>query len=355
MKNAINHHPARSAMRDIWPAGRIKLGAGACRLMAILSMLWAYGLMGVMACAADAPAAFTSRDYVIHRYQESDTLAGLAGRYLKDASKTWVIADANERPAFSPGDWVVIPLNPENVWGLTPEGYQTVPILTYHRFSELCRSDICISESDFGKQMELLHRKGCRTIDFQAFSDYFDYKKPIPKNAVIITVDDGFRSAYDIAYPILKKYGFHASLFVYTNFVSASPSAITWDQLREMKSDGFEVGSHTLSHCNLLVQNETETPVDYHRRIMGELRQSKSIIDKKLAQDTQVLAYPYGNYNPEIIMMSKQAGYRFAVTVKGGSTSFLNAPFVLKRNSVFKPDLDSFQALLKTHESLDQP
>lgn len=75
---------------------------------------------------------------------------------------------------------------------------------------------------------------------------------------MVITIDDGYESVYNIADPILRKYGFTATLFIYTDFVGVARGAITWDQLREMKGDGFEVGSHTLSHCDLTKKKEGE-------------------------------------------------------------------------------------------------
>ena len=121
--------------------------------------------------------------------------------------------------------------------------------------------------------------------------DYLEYNKALPQRSVVITIDDGYKSVYDIAFPVLKQYGFTASLFIYTDFV-AGGSAMTWNQIREMKEAGFEIGSHSLSHADLGKKKPNESNKDYIRKITQEIVHSKEIIDKKLNQDTILFAFP---------------------------------------------------------------
>ena len=76
-----------------------------------------------------------------------------------------------------------------------------------------------------------------------------------------ITIDDGYRSVYDLAYPILKKHNFTATLFIYTDFVDNSPNALTWEQLRELAQAGFEVEAHTITHADLTLKRKGESHV----------------------------------------------------------------------------------------------
>ncbi|MDL1967299.1 MAG: polysaccharide deacetylase family protein [Deltaproteobacteria bacterium] len=89
----------------------------------------------------------------------------------------------------------------------------------------------------------------------------------------------------------MKKYDFRATFFIYTDFVGVSKNAITWDQLREMKKSGFEIGAHTIFHCDLTRQNKGEDTQAYLSRIEKELGMSKQIIDKKLNQHTVFLGF----------------------------------------------------------------
>ena len=164
----------------------------------------------------------------------------------------------------------------------------------------------------------------------------------------MITVDDGYRSFYNIAYPILKRYGFTATMFVYTNFVGVSSKAITWDQLREMKANGFTIGSHTIAHSDLTKQDESETEKAYMERLRHEILDSKKIIDRKLKQDTFFFAYPFGRANQAAMIMAHQAGYKLAVTVNRGGNAFFANRYLLRRDQILKRDLQSFKSRLKT-------
>lgn len=295
--------------------------------------------------------AFHSEDYVVCRLAGGETSNVLAERYLGDAEKSWVIQDANEGIPFEKNQLIIIPLKEENKAGLTADGYQVVPVLCYHRFAENCKSALCTPTSIFDQQMRYLKDNHYRVISLNELLDFLNYLHTIPKRSVLINIDDGYRSAYDIAYPILKKYGFTATLFIYTDFVDAGRNAITWDQLREMKADGFEVGSHTLSHCDLTQKNEGEDDQEYIARIKKELFVSKQIIDKKLNQNTIYIAYPYGNSNQRVMNICNQVGYKIAFTVKRGGNPFFAEPLTLKRDQILTRDIETFLKRIKTsHE-----
>ncbi|MEA1946105.1 MAG: polysaccharide deacetylase family protein [Thermodesulfobacteriota bacterium] len=168
----------------------------------------------------------------------------------------------------------------------------------------------------FEQQMKYLDENGYRVITFAQLIDFLEYHQALPKKAVIISIDDGYRSVYEVGYPILKKYGFTATLFVYTNFVGSCRNAITWNQLARMKANGFEIGSHTLSHSDLTKRKVGEDTQAYLARVENELRVSKEIIDKNIGQETIFLAFPYGRFNKNVLEISERLGYRAAVTVK---------------------------------------
>jgi peptidoglycan/xylan/chitin deacetylase (PgdA/CDA1 family) len=298
------------------------------------------------------PLLFRTEDCVVKVLQDRESPPVLAKRFLGDENRAWVIEDANEGIAFKKDQVIVIPLKQENKGGLSPDGYQAVPVLVYHRFAETCESSLCTPLSIFDQQMRYLKENGYRVISLGKLLDFLEYRHAVPKRSVVITIDDGYRSAYDIAYPILKGYGFTATLFVYTDFVGGGKIAISWDQLREMKSEGFEVGSHTLSHCDLAKKGEGEDDQAYLARIENELLASKQIIDKELGQDTIYLAFPYGTYNQRVLGFCDQVGYKIGFSVKRGGNPFFADPLALKRDQVLTRDMDSFIAMLETFHQL---
>ena len=183
----------------------------------------------------------------------------LAKKYLGDEKKYWKIEDANEEVPFQDGQTIIIPLKEENIGGLTPirdtTPYRFCVIIGLLKIASLP----CVFPSQiFEQQMKYLKENGYRVITLSQLYGFLQYQHAVPKNSVVITLDDGYRSVYDTAYPILKKYGFTATLFVYTDFVGMGKSAMTWDQLRDMKADGFEIGSHSLSHPDLTKKRDGE-------------------------------------------------------------------------------------------------
>lgn len=294
------------------------------------------------------PLQFESEEYVAYRLQGGETPLSLADKFLGDRNRSWVIEDANEGIPWEKGQLIVIPLKSESKGGLAMDSYQVVPILSYHHFAKNCWSHLCVSTNIFDQHMRYLKENGYRVITMSELLGFLQYRYAIPKRAVVITIDDGYRSAYDIAYPVLKKYGFTATLFVYTDYIGVSTSSITWDQLREMKADGFEVGSHTLSHCDLTKKKEGEHDQDYMARIKSALLVSKQVIDKELDQDTMFIAYPYGRYDATVLYLCEQAGYKIGVSARAGGNAFFTDPLVLDRNQILRSDMHSFVSNLKT-------
>lgn len=298
------------------------------------------------------PMIFQSEEYVVYKLEKKKTPAMLAEMFLGDKKKSWVIEDANENVVFKKNKIIIIPLKEINKGGLTLAGFQMVPIFTYHRFADNCDSPLCLPARIFDQQMKYLKENGYRVISIGELLEFLLYRNSLPKRSVVISIDDGYRSVYNIAWPILKKYAFRATLFIYTDFVGVSKNAITWDQLREMKKSGFEIGSHTMSHCDLTRQNKGEDTQAYMFRIEKELSMSKQIIDKKLKQNTILLAFPYGRYNQEVLDMCKRLGYKIAASVQRGSNPFFADPLALRRNQILKRDLKSFISRLKTFNKL---
>jgi peptidoglycan/xylan/chitin deacetylase (PgdA/CDA1 family) len=291
---------------------------------------------------------FRSDDYIVYKLEQRETPAALAGRFLGDERRSWVIEEANDGMTFNKGEFIVIPLKDRNKGGLCREGYQAIPILTYHRFGPDCKSPLCVPTPVFERQMRYLKEDGYSTITAEELRAFLEYRQSLPKKSVLITMDDGYHSVYSVAYPILKKFDFTAIIFIYTDFVGVSSSAITWDQLREMKANGFTIGSHTIFHSDLTKKKEGETEAEFDARVRKELFGAKEIIDKKLGQDTYILAYPYGRYDRRVIEYTREAGYTIAMSVKRGGNPFFADPLALRRDQILKREMQRFISRLKT-------
>lgn len=295
---------------------------------------------------------YQSEDYILYELEGDETPESLARRFLGDPKKKWLIEDNNEGIRYQKGQLIVIPLKEEARGGLTVNGYQKIPILTYHRFGKKSKSRLSIPGQVFDQQMAYLKENGYRVIPISDLIAFMQFHTALPKKAVVITIDDGYRSVYDTAFPILKKYGFAATLFIYLDFIGTPGSSVTWEQLKEMKLSGFEVGSHTLSHCNLTKKLKDESEKAYIERVEKELVLSKQIIDKKLNQNTVALAFPYGAYNQQVLDLCEKAGYKLGLSVKRGGNPFFSNPLSLRRSQLLSRDLNYFIKNLDTFNNV---
>ena len=267
--------------------------------------------------------------------QEGDTFSSLSAKYLKDPSWDWLIAEDNEIDSLKPGQPLLIPLKPDKRGGLTIRGYQIVPVLRYHNFSATESNKQTLSQAVFDQQMRFLKENGYRVISMDQFFDFLEFKVSIPPKSVVLTIDEGWFSAHEIAFPILKKYGYPATLFVYTEMISKSSKTLSWKQLQEMAAGGMEVHCHAKIRRNLAVMDKKKSFKENFETLERELSSCRDTIKKNLNREVKYLAYPYGDTNSLVIEVAKKLGYRGGLTVKRGGNPFFVHHFRVNRSEVF--------------------
>jgi peptidoglycan/xylan/chitin deacetylase (PgdA/CDA1 family) len=208
-------------------------------------------------------------------------------------------------------------------------------VLSYHNLSPAESSKMTVSQEMFEQQMRLLKEKGYRVISLDQFFDFLEFKTPLLPKSVVITIDDGWRSMYEIVFPILKKYGYPAALFIYTDMVTDTPKTLSWGLLQEMAGQGIDIQCHTKRDRNLILPGKKESFKDYFENLEKELSACKETIKKKLNREVKYLAYPYGDTNPLVIEMAKKQGYRGAFTLKRGSNPSFIQNYRVNRSVVY--------------------
>jgi peptidoglycan/xylan/chitin deacetylase (PgdA/CDA1 family) len=303
---------------------------------------------------ASRPTIELARDdaYVVVVAGTRDDLASLAQRYLKDAQKAWWIAEFNGIDAVRPGQDVVIPLHAPHPLGVSARGYQTVPILCYHRFGQRA-GRMTVSAAAFEAQMEYLANNGYRVVPLAALARFFEGKEALPKRSVVITIDDGYASTYDAAFPILKKFGFPATVFLYTDFVGAG-DALTWPQMQEMTRSGLiEIQPHSKTHSNLALKLPQEDEARYRERLTREVTTPIRSIREQMGRDIFSFAYPYGDVTGAVAEQIGRNEIRLGLTVTPGANPFFAAPLMLRRTMIFgDDDLATFKAKLVVHAAV---
>ena len=202
-----------------------------------------------------------------------------------------------------------------------------VPILNYHKVDDFYHS-LSIPPEEFEEQMKYLSEHGFTTITPDQLMAYLNHDRELPENPILITFDDGYLDNFTNAYPIMKKYGFTATIFLVTNKVGHEGNFMTWDQVRTMQKDGFVFGSHTVSHAAL-------TKVSREQGMM-ELTDSRKELEQQLGVKARYFAYPTGAYNRQIEDMVKQAGYKAAFTIRYGQAGTESNPYALERIPIFR-------------------
>ena len=274
-------------------------------------------------------------------------------------------------------------------------------IVMYHRF---CENDDGFSTPvrSFIEQLDYL-TEHYRIVPLLELAGYLTSGSPIPPGLAVITIDDGYRDCYEIAFPILRERKIPATAFVVTDFVdqatwlwtdkvryltSRAPgsqleaqiddhslqialeggasrlkgaervntelklipdeakddairqiaasvgvelpdappdqfTSLTWDQVREMDSNGIEIGSHTVTHP-ILTRTSTE-------KLRYELRESRARLETKLGHKVELLGYPNGDHDASVQEQAARAGYKCAVTADHGLNNGVTNPLALRR------------------------
>jgi peptidoglycan/xylan/chitin deacetylase (PgdA/CDA1 family) len=220
-----------------------------------------------------------------------------------------------------------------------------VPILMYHRVGALPRvadpyPGLTVRTTVFDAQMEWLVRHGFHAISEQELFDALEWGVPLPPRPVLITFDDGYKDVLWNAEPILHRLDMPATAFVITDRVGGpDPSFLSWVDLRDLESDGFTIGSHTVHHLDLTTLSPAQASL--------ELSQSRETIEHHLGVPVDWFAYPAGAEDPAVVRLVERAGYLLAVTTQPGAAQSARGPFLLHRYEILRSDgVVSFAALL---------
>jgi peptidoglycan/xylan/chitin deacetylase (PgdA/CDA1 family) len=285
---------------------------------------------------------FESDEFIVVVAKSGDTTASLAGKFLGDTKKDWMIEDYNGSAAIAPGQQVIIPKRPWNPSGITPSGYQLVPILVYHDLAAQPKGRMIMGVKGFEEQMRYLKAQGYRVVTLKEFVEFVSLQRQLPKKSVLLTFDDGYRSFLQYAYPVLKELGFSATLFIYTDYVGAGGNAITWADLKKLSDEGFHVQAHSKSHGDMVRANG-EGAAEYDKRLETELLQPKALFQKNLGYAPDIIAYPYGRQDDIVARRTRERGYIAGFTVRRqGSPSFVD-PLRIHRIQIYpEMRLDDF-------------
>lgn len=312
----------------------------------IFLMVAAIGCSGRLWSRAPRVPLIRTDQFVIVTVKKEDTLQSLAREHLNDGSKWPIIAAYNRIDTVSAGQRLVIPLQPTQYGGFTTQGYQTVPILLYTQIQQKAKPAHGVSQKTFERQMNYLAAAKFETISLDQFFSFVQLADQLPSNAVLICFDGADRWIYDAGFPVLRREGLKAALFIPVDQID-QPGKLTWIELSEMAANGIDIGVLG-KEIDLTPGKDPDKHLsDLEREIVA----AKKAIEQYFNPSGQYFAYPQGKRDDLTIALLKKHGYRLGFTRKRGRNPFFVHNFSIRRTIIkdqssmkqFQKNLITFQ------------
>ncbi len=240
-------------------------------------------------------------------------------------------------------------------------------ILSYHEIAEKDNALVpayTVTPTNFVRQMDWLKNNGYHFVSMNDVLADRAGRKPLPENAVLITFDDGYRSVYTHAYPVLKLFNAPAVIALVGGWLESKDGQVnfdgrsiprsdllSWDEIKEMSDSGLiEVASHTHSlHQGIAAnpqgnmqpaatarrwiadQHRYEDESAYLKRVTDDLRRNNDLLRKHLGKSPRIVVWPYGRYNEELRQVSERLGMPIGLTLDDGPNTADTPLYGLRR------------------------
>ena len=240
--------------------------------------------------------------------------------------------------------------------GLDGEAERSLRVLMYHKVNDLWPNPTTVPTEVFAEQMWLLGELGYEPVSLEQVRAHYVEGAPLPKGAVLITFDDGYRDNLLNAVPVLRRHGYPAVIFVPIGFLDGDRplpheeslralgirnETVDWDELADLDAAGIRVESHGIGHRPV---SELD-PADATR----EIALSKLRLEERLGRKVDAFAFVKGSladYRPEHASLVQQAGYELAFTSVSGANGPATDRFRLRRYNVEPYPARTFELVL---------
>lgn len=221
-------------------------------------------------------------------------------------------------------------------------GQIVAPILLYHHVEgQEFNNRYTVSIPDFRVQMEALSEMGYTTISLSLFLDALLDGADLPEKPILISFDDGHRSVYENAFPIMKEFNFTGVFYIVANRLGGVENFVDVKELNEMMDAGWDVGSHGFSHIDL---------TQAHDSVAKEIGESKSRLSNALSTQILTFAYPFGTIDPFLAQKVNDYGYRAGMGLGTNIVHTWRNLFYLERIEIYGYySLEEFKARISTN------
>ncbi len=172
-------------------------------------------------------------------------------------------------------------------------------VLLYHHVANNTPAITSIKIEQFEMHLKTIEEQGFEVLSLEELTRNSIQRFSLDKQ-LAITFDDGYKDIITNAFPLLKKRGWPFTVFVSTKYIGISKSYLTWADLAYLKENGATISNHTHTHTHLVRKKDQETHEEWKNRIKSEILTAQRILESK-GYLSRSFAYPYGEYNPEIL------------------------------------------------------
>lgn len=229
-------------------------------------------------------------------------------------------------------------------------------ILIYHKIGDSRTPTTNVSTALFKQQMEYLYKNHYKVLPLASVVETIKQHKKLPKKSVVITFDDGYKTVYKNAFPIIKKYLYPTTIFLPTEAVEKHyPDYMTLNQIKEMQKYKADFQSHSYSHPRMAYKPKNASRKQYTDFIKKELIKSISFFEKYLHYKPYAFAIPYGEYNKTVINEALKCGFEAILTQDTGAVSDNTPLYLIPREPIlgkYWSTMKHFKYVLNNEEYL---
>lgn len=206
-----------------------------------------------------------------------------------------------------------------------------LPVVMYHHITENPDKSgkYVVTTAELENDFKYIKEKGYETVLIDDLIKYSKGEIELPDKIIMVTFDDGFKSVYKLALPIIEKYGIKAIVapvgavteeYTQNQNTDINYSYMTWDELKSINNNQLiEVQSHTYNmhklskdskNRNGMAKLNAETDYEYRNVIIDDLTKMQNELYKKSGITPTAIAYPYGLYSKRTLNIIKELGYK---------------------------------------------
>ncbi len=199
-------------------------------------------------------------------------------------------------------------------------------IFVYHRFGDSRYPSTDTTITQLKKEFKYFKTNGYKIIPLEKLVNAVKNGKKIPDKWIVLTIDDNFRSFYDNAFDIFKKYNYTFSLFVYVEATQKKyPDYLSWKQLREILKYG-SLEFHSYAHPHMTFMSDKKLKKDFQKGL--------KLFEKNLKIKPKYFSYPYGEYDNRVKSIAKSFGFDAIINQNMGAVGKDSDVYNLDRNAL---------------------